>query len=464
MENKLSLGIDELDLDLRTFSTLKRAGVNTIADIEAQAEQLAETIPARQWKHITDALNTYKGIPMPGSLVEENILGAELTFDEIAEMVGEIIILDRSTESRNWYKAVKVEDVFVSNDDHRHLRYYDGAKQRGIIDEMYFSKSQRSPQRAWRVKLQDKPAELPTVQPERAAEIADFDYSELDADTAAKLESVTAEIFNVRKDYIFTMAKKVAYAHELLANHYGGKFGAWCESVGISRDTGNNLVRVAEIFGNLTADEQKNLSQVKPSLLYEAAKPSAPPELVEQVKSGDITTHKEYIELKKQLDEAKEKAAFWNKANTATNEENQKLRAERVNAMNRADNAERELSEAQAEIEKLNREADEADREYDAMADRECHYETEICKLEQRIKELENKPVDVAVQTDDSLLKEKEQEISELKEQIERMSDKAVKSFVVKMSPDEYEQLIKALEQADDRLKSIIKNARILKI
>lgn len=399
MENKLSLGIDELDLDVRTFSALKRAGVNTIADIEAQAEQLAETIPARQWKHITDALNTYKGIPMPGSLVEENILGDELTFDEIAKMVGEIIILDRSTESRNWYKAVKVEDVFVSNDDHRHLRYYDGAKQRGIIDEMYFDKSQRSPQRAWRVKPQDMPAEPPAAQ--SSSDTSVFDYSELDSDTAAKLESVTAEIFNVRKDYIFTMAKKVAYAHELLANHYGGKFGVWCESIGISRDTGNNLVRVAEIFGNLTADEQKNLSQVKPSLLYEAAKPSAPPKLVEQVMNGDITTHKEYIRLKKELEEAQEKAAFWNKANTATNEENQKLRAERVNAMNRADNAERELSEAQAKIEKLNREADEADREYDAMADRECHYETEICELEQRIKELENRPVDVAVDVDE---------------------------------------------------------------
>lgn len=425
MKNKLSLGIDELDLDVRTFTALKRAGVNTIADIEAQAEQLAETIPARQWKHITDALNTYKGIPMPGSLVEENILGAELTFDEIAEMAGEIIILDRSTESRNWYKAVKVEDVFVSNDDHRHLRYYDGAKQRGIIDEMYFSKSQRSPQRAWRVKLQDKPSELPTVQPERAAEVADFDYSELDADTAAKLESVTAEIFNVRKDYIFTMAKKVAYAHELLANHYGGKFGAWCESVGISRDTGNNLVRVAELFGNSTSEEQINLNKLtvgNVKLLYEAAKPSAPPELVEQVKSGDITTHKEYIELKKQLDEAKE--------NLEISRDDAQKAEERAEY---AENANSKLSVKNSE-------------------------------LEQRIKELENKPVDVAVQTDDLLLKEKEQEISELKEQIERMSDKAVKSFVVRMSPDEYEQLIKALEQADDRLKSIIKNARILKI
>ena len=111
-----------------------------------------------------------------------------------------------------------------------------------------------------------------------------FDYSELDTDTAAKLETLTAEIFNVRKEYIFTMAKKVAYAHDLLANHYGGKFGLWCESIGITRQTGNNLIQVVKLFDNSTPEEQENLNKLADTkntkLLYEAARPSAPPELV----------------------------------------------------------------------------------------------------------------------------------------------------------------------------------------
>lgn len=475
MENKnISLGIDELDLDVRTFSALKRAGVNTIADIEAQAEQLAETIPARQWKHITDALNTYKGIPMPGSLVEENILGDELTFDEIAEMVGEIIILDRSTESRNWYKAVKVEDVFVSNDDHRHLRYYDGAKQRGVIDEMYFDKSQRSPQRAWRVKLQDKPAELPSAQ--SASDTSVFDYSELDSDTTKALKGCEAVIKQETSGYFTMLGSKFKEAQELLANHGKGTFERWYLSIGFKRQTVYNLIQRYEFSSSPTIGGHEEIFEALPvTLSYEISKPTAPPNLVDKVLSGDITSNSEYKKeleqiqeearkAKERADEAEKKAAFWSKTSAETSKENQQLRADRVSAMNRADNAERELSEAQAKIEKLNREADEADREYDAMADRECHYETEICELEQRIKELENRPVDVTVQTDDSLLKEKDQEISELKEQIERMSDKTVKSFVIRMSLDEYELLIKALEQADDRLKNIIKNARILKI
>lgn len=372
MENKLSLGIDELDLDVRTFTAFKRAGINTVED---------------------------------------------------------------------------------------YLNYPDKDKLRSVVGSRNFEKFLEA----------SKPAELPTVQPERAAEIAEkFNYAVLTAELGDYLRHKEEQLRNEYMNFTANCGRIFAEAQEKLAgdNQYNGMFEKWITSMGFKKSTVYEMIRIHQFRSSeiRTTEQAQLFDSLSKSLQYEVAKPSAPPELVEQVMNGDITTHKEYIELKKQLDEAQEKAAFWNKANTATNEENQKLRAERVNAMNRADNAERELSEAQAEIEKLNREADEADCEYDAMADRECHYETEICKLEQRIKELENKPVDVAVQTDDSLLKEKDQEISELKEQIERMSDKTVKSFVIRMSPDEYEQLIKALEQADDRLKSIIKNARILKI
>ena len=430
MENKnLSVGIDELDLDVRSFTVLKRAGVNTIADIERQAEQLAETIPARQWKHITDALNTYKGIPMPGSLVEENILGDELTFDEIAEMVGEIIILDRSTESKNWYKAVKVEDVFVSSDDRRCLRYYDGAKQRGTIDEMYFDKSQRSPQRAWRVKSQDKPAELPTVQPERAAEIAEkFNYAVLTAELGDYLRHKEEQLRNEYMNFTANCGRIFAEAQEKLAkNGFGednGMFRKWISSMGFAKSTVYRMIDIYKFrLSQIGTDEGQAFFDALPKTLQaDISAPSAPPELVEQVMNGDITTHKEYIELKKQLEETKGKLEM-SKDDVQKAEERAEY-AENINSKLFIKNSE----------------------------------------LEQLVKELENRPVDVAIQTDDSLLKEKDQEISELKEQIERMSDKTVKSFVIRMSLDEFELLEKALEQADDRLKSIIKNARILKI
>ena len=98
------------------------------------------------------------------------------------------------------------------------------------------------------------------------------------------------------------------HAHDLTANHYKGSWGKWCAAVGISRDTGDNMVHVAERFGNIQI-EGKPIFDVQPlKLLYAVAKPSAPAELVEQVKTGDITSYKEYQELLAQIKAEKERA------------------------------------------------------------------------------------------------------------------------------------------------------------
>ena len=98
------------------------------------------------------------------------------------------------------------------------------------------------------------------------------------------------------------------HAHDLTANHYQGSWGKWCTAVGISRDTGDNMVRVAEQFGNIQL-EGKSILDVQPmKLLYAAAKPSTPEVVKQAVFTGDITTYKEYQELVAQLKAEKERA------------------------------------------------------------------------------------------------------------------------------------------------------------
>lgn len=434
--------IDVLNLDARSFNALKRAGVNTLADVEAQSEQLENTISPQQWKKITNALSAYNGVPMPGSLVEENILGDELTFDEIAEMVGEIIILDRSTESRNWYKAVKVEDVFVSNDDHRHLRYYDGAKQRGIIDEMYFSKSQRNPQRAWRVKSQDKPAELPTVQPERAAEVAEkFNYAALTAELGDYLRHKEEQLRNEYMNFTANCGRIFAEAQEKLAkNGFGednGMFRKWISSMGFAKSTVYRMIDIYKFrLSQIGTDEGQAFFDALPKTLQaDISAPSAPPELVEQVMNGDITTHKEYIELKKQLEETKE--------NLEMSKDDVQKAEERAEY---AENISSKLSVKNSE-------------------------------LERRVKELENRPVDVAVPDEEEIerlslekskgllrakdmecdrrLREmqdesrgKDKEISELKERLMTIGENSeqIENFFEDMYNDAYRALKRCFE------------------
>ena len=98
------------------------------------------------------------------------------------------------------------------------------------------------------------------------------------------------------------------HAHDLCANHYKGTWGKWCEAVGISRDTGDNMVKVAEQFGNIQIAD-KSIFDVQPlKLLYAAAKPSAPAVLKQAVANGDITSYPEYQEMLAQIKAEKERA------------------------------------------------------------------------------------------------------------------------------------------------------------
>ena len=139
-----------------------------------------------------------------------------------------------------------------------------------------------------------------------------FDYTGLDAQTVADLHLAEREFAAGRRLAeigLRRMADGVAIAHDALCgacdnlsqahnNQYSEKtFGRWCESVGLNRKAAERLLQVSKLFDNSTPREQGVLEELGPSLLYAAAKPSAPAELVQAVRDGDITTHKQYQDL-----------------------------------------------------------------------------------------------------------------------------------------------------------------------
>ena len=317
-----------------------------------------------------------------------------------------------------------------------------------------------------------------------------FDYSELDTDTAEQLGKISENVLNIKKKYIFDMAEQVKKAHDLLANHYGGKFGAWCESVGIARSTSQNLLNVVQLLHNISSEQQENLNKLTDGnvkLLYEAARPSAPPELVEAVKNGDITTHKEYIELKKELERTKEMA----KNQSLTIDDLLKQQSELVkqnSGMNlELSNANKKIEELKSENDDLNYRNDEDTKEIYELSD-------QITELEKQIKELESRPVEVAVDVDElnrrvekvsielqnqtarqiaaeredfaRKLNSMEDENDELRAELEKAKSKAsdpnVKTYLIKMTMDEMCELIEAV--SNPRLKKLIQKAQVLRI
>lgn len=149
----------------------------------------------------------------------------------------------------------------------------------------------------------DSSSVAPAVQSMTATEAVTFDFGADDQTNALLLQD--AQTF-ITGNMARIMAAK--HAHDLTANHYQGSWGKWCAAVGISRDTGENMVRVAEQFGNIQL-EGRSILDVQPlKLLYAAAKPSTPEVVKQAVFTGDITTYKEYQELMAQLKAEKERA------------------------------------------------------------------------------------------------------------------------------------------------------------
>lgn len=216
-----------------------------------------------------------------------------------------------------------------------------------------------------------------------ACSATEFDYSGLDAQTVTDLHLAEQMYTSGRKLAemgLRRMADGVSIAHEALVPNWDKRnnqysedtFRRWCESIGISKSAAYRLLQVTALFDNSSPEQQKILDSLSPSLLYAAAKPSAPADLVQAVKSGDITTHKQYQDLLK---------------------ENQQLRADRVNALNAAAAAEAARDAALADVDGLheqNRQLQAAATNAQENADAALRRATEA---EQRAKEAEKQLV-----------------------------------------------------------------------
>ena len=162
--------------------------------------------------------------------------------------------------------------------------------------------------------------------------------------------------------------------------HSEDTFKSWCVSIGITKDTAYRLLQVSALLDGSSPRQQKILKELSPTLLYAVAKPSAPAELVEQVKNGDITTNKQYQEAMAQIKAEKDRAAA-----AETREEEawnmvSKAQDEAQTAKNDLDAALADVQGLDEENARLKAEKEKAERSYNEM------YESRIVANLQRQK------------------------------------------------------------------------------
>ena len=180
-----------------------------------------------------------------------------------------------------------------------------------------------------------------------------FDYSGLTDQTVEDLHFAEDEYHHgkqMAERGLVHMGNAIAAAHDALCgvvqqldnskhgNRGDDSFRAWCCSIGITKSTAYNLLQVSALMDGSSPRQRAILEALPPTLLYAVAKPSAPAELVEKVKNGEVSTNKEYQDLLAQLKAEKERA-------DAAEAERDKL----LGAQNRAAWAESHIQDVEAQ-------------------------------------------------------------------------------------------------------------------
>ena len=222
-----------------------------------------------------------------------------------------------------------------------------------------------------------------------------FDYSGLTDQTVEDLHFAENEYRHgkqMAERGLVHMGNAIAAAHDALCgvvqlldnskhgNRGDDSFRAWCCSIGITKSTAYNLLQVSALMDGSSPRQRAILEALPPTLLYAVAKPSAPQELVEKVKNGEVTTNKAYQEAMAQIKAEKDRAA----AAEAREEEAWNMVSK---AQDEAQTAKNDLDAALADVQgldeenaRLKAEKEKAERSYNEM------YESRIAANLQRQK------------------------------------------------------------------------------
>src|SRR5699024_9852439 len=153
----------------------------------------------------------------------------------------------------------------------------------------------------------------------------EFDYSLVDNETADFLRSCEYEINGITEDARIKVGGVLLKARDKLGNNKNGVFQKWLASGRISKDDAYYYINLNISSRNLDNIKLDNFLNAPKTLQKEVMKKNAPEELKQKVYDGDITTNKEYQELKRQLEQAESTAEAERKERERLERENEEL-------------------------------------------------------------------------------------------------------------------------------------------
>ena len=237
----------------------------------------------------------------------------------------------------------------------------------------------------------------PAVKQDTPTDTAAFDYSAVDEDTANYLRKATARIANSYAD----IGAVLAEAQERLANNKNGVFEKWYTFLGMKKSTVHDYIHIhkkrqelliSSEFRTISENSLEVFDSLPKTLQIDISSPSAPAEAVNAVLSGDITTHKDFIAMKKQLEETQEenerlteKNRFLSMDYTHEKERNERMLDELKEFREKSDALALELKEARSEAREVIMTDPTESSEYKKIAAEKQRLTREKIELEEKL-------------------------------------------------------------------------------
>lgn len=302
-----------------------------------------------------------------------------------------------------------------------------------IIDDDFYNKYVDKHTKSEPLKPPENTGDKPAVATEVSSALISFDYSELAPDESDKLRKIELTIKTETASYFTILGANFKAAQELLSNHSGGTFERWYTSMGFKRQTVYNLIQRHDFLCSPTVGEQKaDVFEGLPlKLSYEISKPSAPPELVEQVLSGDITTNAEY----------------------------QRLLAEKKTCETEIEALSKQVKELTTQNMLSDTNLRNIERNYSELEERHLKLDKDNTALSLRVKELESRPVEVAVEKQEAIPEgyvspeEHRSALEELEKRSKQLSDEIMR-LKVSQNAEKTGKLTAQIAELEQQLKA----------
>lgn len=412
--------IEQLDFEVKTYNRLRKAGISTTDDLVEALYSREPKISAPDAKKCEAALKDAGIIKyMRGDYVtEEDIEPEPLTWDELHDYIGKLVVYDCSTESHRWLGVIWLYDI--QDDGEGTAICSDGGKSYSYIrrstvnggfkrDPEYLKRHEHLKNAGRMFALKSK--EVKTVS---ETQVMSADYTKavsltrkIKANAAAAQESLWEVCKGLKEMHDGKLYKELGYQN----------FEDYSENeIGIRKVQAYKYITIGGM------ENVQSTEQIGAEKLFLLAKLDEPQrEEIQQTTDLEAVTVKE---LKDQI--------------TALQKDNKSLAEDRQREGLRADRLAREAREKDNQIESLVADNDEA--------------KDTIKSLEQQIEKLEDRPVEVAVQANDAeidkLTAQFQKELAKRDKDTERRLNEQLQRHKEELRKQR-EQLEKAAEEAD---------------